>query len=250
MILIVLKNILNSMKTIISFLFIALISCSRSERPIDNISQSDLNTYFKSILKEMDSTASISKLQIISVDTINEREMYNHFSLMMFGEIENMKLHGDRLLDKYKSQLQLVSLSNGISSTLYKNYKIDADNTYNKLVELARQDSLMAADIRILDSIALKKEVTIFKINPDKIEKAATSLAAFSFQLLRGCLSCGIPSIISCGTTLMSACSSLAKRQIIHIDVLRITLFSIFQPCFISAPSTFVPTLIRALAVW
>ena len=133
-------------------------SCNQST--IKKVNENNLKTYFKAQIKKLDSSITLETFTFVKLDTITLKNQFSQLYNGMLAKSRKTQREIATLLEKVKSNRQLQSLSNGLSATLYKNYKEDADDDLAKAKEMLLQDSLLRIDFSKVDTILLKVDST------------------------------------------------------------------------------------------
>jgi exonuclease VII large subunit len=141
------------MKLFLPVLTIAvfIISCSQTAK--QKVDENKLKTYFKSNVKKYDSTMTLETFTFVKLDTTTLKNQYYQFYNGILDKLDEDTYDFDRLLEKIKSNRKLQSLSSGLSYSLYKNYKDDADDDTKKAKDLLAADSLFRVDLNKIDTL-------------------------------------------------------------------------------------------------
>jgi exonuclease VII large subunit len=141
------------MKLFLPVLTIAvfIISCSQTAK--QKVDENKLKTYFKSNVKKYDSTMTLETFTFVKLDTTTLKNQYYQFYNGILDKLDEDTYDFDRLLEKIKSNRKLQSLSSGLSYSLYKNYKDNADDDTKKAKDLLAADSLFRVDLNKIDTL-------------------------------------------------------------------------------------------------
>jgi hypothetical protein len=125
---------------IATFIAVAMVSC-KNENSADLSDQQigEAKIYITSVLKRIDSTSTIDSFRYLRLDTLYEKNKYNFLAGYIREQIEADNTELKQLLDKFKDDMRMASLSNGLSNSLYENYKGEANDAKEKMQELQKK---------------------------------------------------------------------------------------------------------------
>jgi hypothetical protein len=123
--------------TTISF---ALGSCkTRDAVALSDHQIDEAKIYITSVLKKFDSTSTLDSFRYLRLDTLYEKNKYNFLADDIREQIDDDNAEMKQLLDKFKDDIRMASLSSGLSNSLYQNYKGEAEDAKDKMQELQKK---------------------------------------------------------------------------------------------------------------
>lgn len=133
------------MKTIVAVVVLGLLSCKSSKNKFSVTKENELRKYFLQKIKEIDSTYSLDSFMLVRIDTLTQRDKYVAMADPVIERMKEINEELEDLVKSYKSNMQLVNLSSGLSAALYNNYKVEADDDKREIDKLGQEGKMLAA---------------------------------------------------------------------------------------------------------
>lgn len=139
-------------KIFLSILLTAILcSCQHAKvKAISDTKETELRTFFLETYKGIDSTIKIDSFRFVRLDTISLKEKYFYAAGRLSDRIEECTEEAKKNNELLQTELQLMRLYSGLSTSLYKNASDDFDKYHQKVSDaiakgkglIAKQDSL------------------------------------------------------------------------------------------------------------
>lgn len=142
------------------YLFLSLsifISCQSKEEKLRKEIQPIVINYYKELAKEDKLT--LDSVKILKIDTLTEKKdsvnSYWRLHHRYTSSIGLFKAQGDLV----RSNLNLMRLSSGLSSSLYENAKSDFENEQEKFNEMVRISDIQSKRLDALDKLIQSRKL-------------------------------------------------------------------------------------------
>ena len=148
---------------LLTSLAIATFSCNNKSVKLSEVKVNELRTHFVELLKDYDSTAKLDSFRFIRLDTITPKIIYN----VLFNSITKKHEYDMKILksdlDIYKSQVQMLRISAGLSKSLFQTYKEETDDQNKKIQTRLHNDSLLELDMKNINDLMAKADSQTLK---------------------------------------------------------------------------------------
>ena len=136
-------------------LLILIASCAAKDNTPKKQIEKDLLEYLKTSMKKLNFAATVDSVKFVRLDTITEKLKVLMKARELEAKFNDLQEDYHKLKDEAESNLQLMKLSQGLSKTLYENYRTEGLKTTDKMKDIAEKMSIVGRTVDSLDSVAL-----------------------------------------------------------------------------------------------